>query len=192
MLTWAGRPPASLSTLVGRRREIAAVRELVSRPSVRLVTLTGPGGVGKTRLAVQVVLDLHEGFEELGYVPLAPVGDAGLVPVTVARTLGIDAPDGTAEAVLRDFLHPRRMLLVLDNLEHLLDCGPVLAGLLSACPRLTLLVTSRARLAVSGERVVDVSPLAGNDAVQLFVERSQAVRPDLTFPGDTLTDVAEI
>jgi predicted ATPase/DNA-binding CsgD family transcriptional regulator len=159
---------------------------------VRLVTLSGPGGVGKTRLAVQVVLDLDGGFDAVGHVPLAAIGDAGLVAITVARALGVDAPDGTAEEALQEFLHARRMLLVLDNLEHLLDCGPLLAGLLSACPRLTLLVTSRARLAISGERVVEVSPLTDDDAVRLFVERSHAVRPDLAFTDATRTDVAEI
>src|ERR1700754_2124791 len=84
-VTWVGRRPASLSTMIGRRRETAAVRELVSSPSVRLLTLTGPGGVGKTRLAVHVVQDLGDGFDTAGDVPLASVGDAGLVAITVAR-----------------------------------------------------------------------------------------------------------
>jgi predicted ATPase/DNA-binding CsgD family transcriptional regulator len=190
--------------MIGRRREIAAVRELVLLPSVRLLTLTGPSGVGKTRLAAHAALELDTGFDAAGYVPLASIGDARLVAVTIARALGIGASDETVEEALREFLYPRRVLLLLDNLEHLLACGPFLAELLVECPGLTALATSRARLGISGERVIDVPPmslpgpgdradrLAGFDAVRLFVERSHEVRPDLVFGDDVLPRVAEI
>ena len=184
--------------MIGRRREITTVRELVSRPSVRLLTLTGPAGVGKTRLATHVALDVGTGFDAAGYVPLAPVSDARLVATTIARALGVAGPD--LDEALREFLRSGRTLLLLDNLEHLVDCGPFLAELLVACPDLTVLATSRARLGISGERVIDVPPLSlpdsgrftESDAVRLFVERAHEVRPDLTFDADALAQVAEI
>lgn len=203
---WAGRPPAVHTSLVGRREECATVRALLLRPSARLVTLTGPGGVGKTRLAVQVATNLDTGFEAIAFVALASVRDPRLVEVTIAGALGLAGPDGTIADALRNHLRQKSTLLVLDNFEHLLDAGPVLADLLANCPGLTLLVTSRARLRISAEHVVGVAPLplpearrlppvtdlGTYDSVRLFVERAQAALPDFALSGDNAADVVEI
>ncbi len=203
---WVGNAPAALSPLVGRQRESSAVRELLLRPSVRLVTVTGPGGVGKSRLAVEVARELTTGFDAVAFVPLAAISDPHLVAVTIARKLGLGSPDEMVAEALAEHLRLRSLLLVLDNFEHLLEAGPLLADLLVACPGLAALVTSRARLRISGEQIFAVPPLSLPDpggpqppdrlaqygAVRLFVERARSVRPDFTFDADTAADVVEI
>lgn len=197
---WVGHPPAVFTSLVGRLRESVAVRSLLLRPSVRLVTLTGPGGVGKTRLAARVVSDLDTGFDAVAFVALAAIRDPLLVEETIAGALGLATRDEAVAEVLRTCLRQRSMLLLLDNFEHVLDAGPALADLLADCPGLTLLVTSRARMRIGAEHVVDVAPLtlpeAGPlprdlcrfDAVRLFVERARAVGPSCrTSPSATTT-----
>jgi predicted ATPase/DNA-binding CsgD family transcriptional regulator len=172
---------------------------------VRLVTLVGPGGVGKTRLAVRVATELETGFHQIAFVPLAALRDSGLVEVTIARALGVDrADDGIAEG-LRARLGSGPMLLLLDNFEHLVDAGPLLAELLRACPGLTVLVTSRARLRISGEHMVTVPPLpvpdpgtaaaddvVRYDAVRLFVERARSVDGGFALTEANAADVAEV
>jgi len=203
-----GHLPTAFTSLVGREQESVTVRELLVRPSVRLVTLTGAGGVGKTRLAAKVASELDSGcgFEAVTFVALAPVHDPRLVEVTIARTLGLATADEAVAETLRTHLGRRSMLLVLDNVEHLLDAGPVLADLLVHCPGLTLLVTSRARLRLSAEHIVQVAPLTCPDpegppfpsdldrypAVRLFVERCQAALPDFTLGEDNAAQIAEI
>ena len=146
------------------------MRALLLRPTTRLVTLTGAGGVGKTRLAIQVASDLDAGFDSIAFVPLASVRDPDLVPVTIARAVGLHSPDEPTADALHAYLRPRRMLLILDNVEHLLDAGPALVDLLVGAAGLTVLVTSRALLRISGEHVVTVAAAeasrSGNAAVR--------------------------
>jgi hypothetical protein len=188
---WAGRRPVPLTPIVGREWQAAAVRDLVSSRVARLVTLTGPGGVGKTRLAIEVAATLEAGFEAVAFVPLAPVADAGLVAATIAQAVGLEASDEAAAGALTAHLRTGTMLLILDNVEHLPAVGPLLVELLGAVPGLTVLATSRASLHVSGEHRFPVPPLTLPDpgplppaanldrfgAVHLFADRARAVRP---------------
>jgi predicted ATPase/DNA-binding CsgD family transcriptional regulator len=202
----ARRPPAPLTEIIGREREIIAVRELITRPSVRLVTVTGPGGVGKTRLAIEVVADSDLGFDAVVFVPLAPVGDPEFVTATIALSVGLRVPDDLLADELFAWLHSRRVLLVLDNVEHLLPAAPILADLLNTCPRLTMLVTSRTLLRISGEHVVTVPPmnvpvpgplpsasaLDRYDAIQLFVTRARAAQHDFAISDANAVEVVGI
>jgi predicted ATPase len=185
--------PAPLTSFVGREREARAVEDLVRRGAARLVTLTGAGGSGKTRLALRVAAGLRPAFADgVCFVALAAVADgAGLLPA-LAQALGVRAAPGfPLHGRLVEALRGRELLLLLDNFEHLLPGAPPVAELLAACPGLTVLVTSRAALRLSGEREFPVPPLALPDprrppgaedltrfeATRLFVERAQAVRP---------------
>ena len=204
--------PASLpmprSPLIDREQEVALVRNLLQREDVGLVTLTGTGGVGKTRLAIKVATDLASLFADgVAFVSLASLKDPELVELTVARALGVSEADGQSIGErLREYLRPRQLLLLLDNAEQLLSAAPLATRLLDAAPRLTLLVTSREPLRVRDERVVPVLPLALPDAesltdletlaqvpaVALFVERVREVQPDFVLTADNAQAVAEI
>jgi predicted ATPase/DNA-binding transcriptional LysR family regulator len=177
--------PAYANALVGRERELGEVRSLLC-DEVRLLTLTGPGGSGKTRLAVAAAAGLVDEFQDGVYlVSLAAVPDPRLVLPTVARTLEV----GDAER-LEERLAGKNLLLVLDNLEHVADAALDLAGLLEAAPQLRVLATSRGPLRVNGEREYPVDPLDIEDAVRLFVERARAVRPSFE-PDDSLTRICQ-
>ena len=204
---WPGSPlPVALTSFVGREREVAAVIALLRRDGVRLVTLTGPGGVGKTRLAVRVAEELAADFADgVGFVDLAPLTDPALVGPTVAQAFGVrEAGDRPLAARLAEALRDRRLLLVLDNFERVVEAAPLVVALLAACPGLAVLATSRVRLRVSAEREHAVPPLAlagaddapsvedaaGSEAARLFVARAQAVREDFALTGDNAPAVA--
>jgi predicted ATPase/DNA-binding XRE family transcriptional regulator len=199
--------PNALTSFVGRDVEEAAIIDLLAQPPVRILTLTGPGGVGKTRLALQVARKLARQFPDgVALVELAALQDPGLVLATIGSTLGVPARTTTTdEGRLVAFLRSKRLLLVLDNLEHLLAAAPLLGRLAAACPNLRLLVTSRAPLRIQGEREYAVPPLPvpgatttaldqvlQTAAVQLFIERARAVRPDFALDSSNGPAVAEI
>ena len=157
--------PRPASEFLGREREVADVREIVR--GARFVTLTGPGGTGKTRLAIESAAELVGDFKAgVWWVALASLTDPGLVPDTIAAAIG-------AKDELATFIGAREMLLVLDNLEQVIDCAPFLAALVEACPNLRVIATSRERLRVRGEREYSVSPLSDTDAARLFSDRAQ-------------------
>jgi predicted ATPase/DNA-binding SARP family transcriptional activator len=173
--------PGSLTSFVGRRRELEQVQALVRRPGVRLLTLTGAGGTGKTRLALEAARAVAGEFADgARFVPLAAVADAELMPHAIAQALALQQSSGqTIEDALKAFFADRDLLLVLDNLEHLLEATPLATELLSAAPGLTVLATSRTHLNLYGETEYAVPPLsAREDAVTLFADRAAAVRPD--------------
>jgi predicted ATPase/class 3 adenylate cyclase len=194
--------PVQPTPLIGRERELESVSELLGHSDVRLLTLTGPGGAGKTRLALQAAAELVEEFPQGVYlVTLEPVADPMLLLPTIGQTIG-----ARETASLSDFLAPRRTLLVLDNLEHLLDATPALSTLLAAAPKLKLLVTSRTPLHLSGEHELQVPPLELPDpahlpdanalsqyeSVELFIERARAVKADFAITNANAPAVAEI
>jgi predicted ATPase/DNA-binding CsgD family transcriptional regulator len=186
--------PTPLTTLVGRDAEVAAACARLTDDAVRLLTFTGPGGVGKTRLAIQAGAAVADAFADgVFFVPLAPLFAPGLVLPTIARTLGVlDNGERSLLDAVTHWLLPRTCLLILDNMEHLLEVGPLLPSLLAACPGLTILVTSRVLLRLSGEHTFPVPPLAlppqtssarlpSSPAVELFVARAHAVLPEFAL-----------
>ena len=186
--------PAQLTSFVGREAQMADVRRLLGDD--RLVTLTGAGGIGKTRLAVQVATQIAAEFGDgVWYVDLAPITDPALVAVTAARALGLpDQPGRSTTDTLLRFIGNRHMLMVLDNCEHLLDATAALTtALLGACPRLTVLATSREPIGVPSEVTWRVPPLSlADDAIELFTDRARHARPDFTITGDNAAIVPEI
>ena len=186
--------PAQLTSFVGRQTEMAEVRRIVV--DNRLVTLTGAGGSGKTRLAVEITAQLVAEFPDgVWSVDLAPITDPVVVPVTVARTLGLpDQPGRSTMDILLRFIADRRMLLLLDNCEHLLEaCGEMLMELLNACPQLTILATSREPLGLAGELIWRVPSLSvADEAIELFGDRARRARPDFRVGDDNAAHVEEI
>jgi predicted ATPase/class 3 adenylate cyclase/DNA-binding CsgD family transcriptional regulator len=186
--------PVQLTSFVGRSGQIADVRELLA--DNRLVTLTGAGGVGKTRLALQIASTIAGEFDDgARYVDLAPITDPDLVPVAVARALGLPDQPGrsTMDTIVRS-IGEQRMLVVLDNCEHLLDASAELVtASAGACAGLTLLTTSREPIGVAGESTWRVPSLSlENEAVELFADRARLARPDFRVTADNLNVVTEI
>lgn len=198
--------PTPLTSFVGREHDIAGVCALLQRDSARLVTLTGPGGVGKTRLALRVAQELQPAFEDgVAFVSLAAVTDPDLVCGMIAHALGVREPrERTALALLTDILRERNLLLVVDNFEQVVEAAPYLTELLMAAPGLRMLVTSRMVLRVSGEHDVPVRPLplpdpqlplldqCNTEAVRLFVARARAADASFALTPDNAPDVAAI
>jgi predicted ATPase len=203
--------PVQRTGFVGREKEVAAAKELLLRQDVRLLTITGPGGIGKTRLGVQVASALAERFPGgIHFVPLSPLRDPGLIASAIVQTLGIreagnQSPLETLRQNLQDSLRAP-MLLLLDNFEHLVRAAPTVAELLVMGPNLKILVTSRAALHVYGEHEFPVGPLALPDprsmpgiealsqypAVALFVQRAVAAKPDFELTRENAAAVTEI
>src|SRR5829696_6143384 len=200
--------PLQPTPLVGRESEVEEVAERLRSEEERLLTLTGPGGTGKTRLALQVGADLLEEFEGgVFFVSLATITDPELVPSTIAGSLGLkESAEQLLEESLEAYLRQKRLLLILDNFEQVLEGTPVVGDLLGNCPELKVLATSRIPLRLYGEQEYHVAPLELPDlvrlprlehltqyeAVRLFVERAKAVEPDFEVTNDNASAVAEI
>jgi non-specific serine/threonine protein kinase len=199
--------PIPQTTFVGRQQEMAELKKLLS--SVRLLTLTGAGGSGKTRLAIQVATDLLDGYADgVWWVTLAEIDDAKLLPRTVAKSLGVpEFPNQEITETLVTYLNAKQLLLVLDNCEHLIEPSARLADdLLSSCPHIQVLATSRETLNLTGEHVWPVpvlsfpnledASIAGDllqfESVHLFIKRANAVNPDFTMTDDNAYPVAQI
>jgi predicted ATPase/DNA-binding XRE family transcriptional regulator len=200
--------PTPLTRLIGRKQDLAALRNALLRSETRLLTLLGPPGIGKTRLSLAVTRDIQAAFSDAAsFVALAPLGDPALVLPTLAQTLGITESAGQPLLeTLKAALYSKRLLMVLDNFEHLLDAVPDVVELLEACPGLKALITSRVALHVRGEHLYAVpvlllpdlthlpaiGTLARIPAVALFVDRAQAIRPDFRLTAQNARTVAEI
>ena len=205
--------PTPATPLIGREQEVQALCALLRRPEVRLITVTGSAGVGKTRLALQVAADFVEEFAgSVLFIPLAALHDPGLVLPTLAQALGLRASSALPVlALLAAALHEQRMLLVLDNFEHVIVAAPHLAALLEACPAVKLLVTSREVLSLRAEQQfvapplglpalspraplqqIDRTTLEATPAVQLFLQRARAAQPDFQLTTGNAATIAEI
>ena len=200
--------PAQPTPLIGREIEVAALRDLLAAPGTRLVTLTGAGGSGKTRLALQVAAEAQDAFPDgVWWAPLAGISDPALVPQAIAAPLGVrEAAGEPLLETLAHHLQSRKTLLLLDNLEQVVDAAPLLARLLDAAPGVVMFATSREPLRLRAEREFPLEPLplpAGvrgvsaeaaleSAAVRLFVERAQAVKPGFALDEANVADVVAI
>jgi predicted ATPase len=200
--------PVQPTALIGRERELREVANQLRRHYPRLVTLTGPGGTGKTRLALQIAADLIDDFGDgVFFVGLAPISDPELVVPTIAQTLGLREQSGEPLLdTVNEYLREKQLLLLLDNFEQIVQAAPSVASLLASAPELKLLVTSRTLLHVSGEQNYEVPPLrlpnpgrlpeiealAQYEAVALFIERAQAAKADFAVTNENAPAIAEI
>jgi transcriptional regulator with XRE-family HTH domain len=179
------------TALVGRDADVARLSALLGDDAVRLITLAGPAGVGKTSLATQVAIERGATFKHgAAIVELAPIAEPSLVPAAVAHALGVrESADAPASEAVAAYLRDRGTLLLLDNLEHLTPAATWIGALLAGCPGLTVLATSREPLHLRAEHVYAVRPLQNDAAARLFVQRAQMVQPDFQL---TATNSAAI
>jgi len=201
--------PSSITSLIGREQEIADIREYLSKNSIRLVTLVGPPGIGKTRLSIEVAREALSDFPDgIFFVPLAPLDDPSLIAVTIAQALGyVGARNISSTEQLKEGIGDKNMLILLDNCEHLIEEVAALASdLLSARPRLKILATSRESLRIPGEWLfpvpafdipkdssrLDMETAANFPALRLFAERARAVRPDFVLNVENIQTVVAI
>ena len=200
--------PLQSTPLIGREREVETVCRRLRSPEVRSLTLTGPGGTGKTRVGLQAAAELIDEYEDgVFFVALAAIDDPALVAPTVARTLGLnEASNQPPEELLKDYLRDRQTLLMLDNFEHVLEAGPIIHEILSSAPNVKVLATSRTPLRLYGEHEFPIPPLSLPDveslpaaerlteygAVRLFVDRARAIKPDFSLTEENAGAVAEI
>jgi predicted ATPase/DNA-binding CsgD family transcriptional regulator len=204
----AGELPIPRTRFIGRDAERASARAALLEENVALLTLTGPGGVGKTRLSLAIAHDLAPTFADgVAFVDVAPITDPALVPIAIAHALGLrETGDRPLLERLVDFLRPRQMLLLLDNLEQVLSSAPTIARLLETCPAVQVLATSRAPLRIRGEQILDVPPLAlpetesvsdltqlaRTEAIAFLVQRAQAADPAFTLTERHAAAIVEI
>jgi predicted ATPase/DNA-binding XRE family transcriptional regulator len=200
----AGRLPSQLTRLIGRESELEATEDALGDPAVRLLTLTGPGGVGKTRLAVEAANRKHADFPDgVFFVSLAATRESQAVVGSIAYALGVRAPDEPPANALARATASGRRLVLLDTFETVLEAASDIGDLLGSCPGLVLLVTSRAALRLRVERELPVTPLAVappdgstpdrmSPGVQLFVDRARAVRPDIVLDDEGVRLAGEI
>jgi predicted ATPase/RsiW-degrading membrane proteinase PrsW (M82 family) len=186
----AGNLPQPATPLLGREQELESILAL----DARLITLTGPGGTGKTRLALEAARKLRDRFGSGAFfVPLAPLRDPALVPAAVAETLGVAQRQGESPLEpLKDYLRDKQLLLFLDNFEQVTGAASAVGELLEAAPRVRVIATSRAALGTAGEHEFPVQPLPEPGALELFEERAQAVDPDFRVTDDNREAIAEI
>jgi predicted ATPase/class 3 adenylate cyclase len=200
--------PGQATSFIGRHAAIEAIKARLTTDGVRLLTVTGAGGIGKTRLVLRVAAELVDNFTDGAFfVPLAPIADPSLVCATIAQNIGVREVGGRSlfEELTKQ-LQPKELLLVLDNFEHLLASASLIGDLLDACPRLSVLVTSRTVLRLAREHIFEVPPLAMPDAsrtpdlqtvgeyeaIKLFCDRARAVQPDFVLSSTAVGAVAEI
>ena len=201
--------PVQTTPFIGRQKEITTTRELLHREDIRMLTLTGPGGTGKTRLALTIVSEMKNGFADgIYFVDIASIREPELVLTAIARITGLrDTNDGSLINELKKQLRDKKLLLLIDNFEQVTTAAPLLVELLQVCPNLKFLVTSREALHVRGEHVYPVPPLSlpgenlkgksveqvtQYESVQLFIERALAVKPDFEVTNENASAVAGI
>lgn len=200
--------PVQLTPFIGRERELAAIQDILSREEAHLLTLTGPGGTGKTRLGLQVAAELSDHFADgIFFVNLAPISDPTLVLPAIVQALDIREDSGQSwPERLREVLHQKKLMLLLDNFEQVVSAGVEVVDILVTCPQLKIVVTSREALHVRGEHefavppmtlpdlknLPDLATLSFNAAVALFLQRAQAVKPDFQLTNANARAIAEI